>query len=276
MDELTKRRLKTISSREVAEMMEREHKDIIRMIDGYEPPEGSKKRRIVGIIPTLTKGNIPFSKYFIESIYMDKSGKQNKCYELTKMGCELLANKLTGEKGILFSAKYVEKFNEMELTQQQAIDMTELSPSLQTFKQIFDTMVEQEIKQKQMKKDIEGIKTSLDGIQNLISLSKDNWRHDVKDIINKIAYKTGVKHKVIWDEIYNELQTRFGVNLNTRLKNRKNNAINNGMSKSKAEKINKLDIIDEDKSLVEGLLIVTKDLALKYNIYQENELVIND
>ena len=68
----------------------------------------------------------------------------------------------------------------------------------------------------------------------------------------------------------------FGVNLNTRLKNRKNNAINNGMSKSKAEKINKLDIIDEDKSLVEGLLIVTKDLALKYNIYQENELVIDD
>lgn len=24
-------------------MMEREHKDIIRMIDGYEPPEGNKK-----------------------------------------------------------------------------------------------------------------------------------------------------------------------------------------------------------------------------------------
>lgn len=110
MDELTKRRLKTINSREVAEMMGREHKDIIRMIDGYEPPEGSKKRRIVGIIPTLTKGNIPFSKYFIESTYIDKSGKQNKCYELTKMGCELLANKLTGEKGILFSAKYVNYF----------------------------------------------------------------------------------------------------------------------------------------------------------------------
>ena len=38
-----------------------------------------------------------------------------------------------------------------------------------------------------MEKDIEGIKTSLDSIQNLISLSKDNWRHDVKEIINKIT-----------------------------------------------------------------------------------------
>lgn len=268
MDELTKRRLKTISSREVAEMMERPHWKVLNMIEG--------KAGEVGISKVLANNDFVVSEYFIESSYKDKSGKTNKCYECTKLGCELLANKLTGEKGILFSAKYVKKFNEMELAQQQTIDMTELSPSLQTFKQIFDTMVEQEIKQKQMEKDIEGIRTSLDGIQNLISLSKDNWGHDVKDIINKIAYKTGTKHKVIWDEVYNELQTRFGVNLNTRLKNRKNNAINNGMSKSKVEKINKLDIIDEDKSLVEGLLIVTKDLALKYNIYQENELVIND
>lgn len=30
------------------------------------------------------------------------------------MGCELLGNKLQGERGILFSAKYVERFNEME------------------------------------------------------------------------------------------------------------------------------------------------------------------
>ncbi|MEX0082993.1 hypothetical protein AB2T90_11210 [Clostridium butyricum] len=48
---------KTIDSREVAEMMGKEHKDIIRMIDGYEPPIDSKKKRIVGILPTLAKGN---------------------------------------------------------------------------------------------------------------------------------------------------------------------------------------------------------------------------
>ena len=106
--------VQTISSREVAKMMEREHKEILRMIEGYEPPEGSKKRKIVGIIPTLTEGNITPSDYFIESSYKDASGKSNKCYECTKMGCEMLANKLTGEKGILFTARYVNKFNKME------------------------------------------------------------------------------------------------------------------------------------------------------------------
>ena len=53
------KKIKTIPSTEVAKMMEKEHKEVMRMIDGYEPPEGSKKRKIVGIIPTLTKGNIP-------------------------------------------------------------------------------------------------------------------------------------------------------------------------------------------------------------------------
>ena len=84
------KKIKTIPSTEVAKMMEKEHKEVMRMIDGYEPPKGSKKRKIVGIIPTLTKGNITPSDYFIESTYKDKSGKLNKCYECTKMGCEML------------------------------------------------------------------------------------------------------------------------------------------------------------------------------------------
>jgi phage regulator Rha-like protein len=269
------KKTKTIPSTEVAKMMQKEHKEVMRMIDGYEPPEGSKKRKIVGIIPTLTKGNITPSDYFIENTYKDKSGKLNKCYECTKMGCELLANKLTGEKGILFSATYVKRFNEMESAQMQTIDTTELSPNLQSFKILFDSMVEQELKQKQMEKDIKGLQNSLDNIQDLISLSKDNWRADVKNMVNKITYKTGINHKVVYDEIYKEIDSRFGVNLNTRLKNRKNNAIKNGVSKTKADKINKLDIINEDKLLIEAILIVIKDLAIKYGLYEENDLTIN-
>ena len=104
----------TINSREVAEMMEKRHGEVLRMLEGYEPPKGSKGRKVVGIIPTLTQHNVVLSDYFIESSYKDASGKSNKCYECTKMGCEMLANKLTGEKGILFTAKYVKRFNDME------------------------------------------------------------------------------------------------------------------------------------------------------------------
>lgn len=96
----------TISSREIAEMMARRHGQVLKMIEG-----GAGE---VGIIKVLTEHDFVLSDYFIESSYKDASGKSNKCYECTKMGCEMLANKLTGEKGILFTAKYVKRFNDME------------------------------------------------------------------------------------------------------------------------------------------------------------------
>ncbi|AEB77399.1 antirepressor protein (plasmid) [Clostridium botulinum] len=74
----------TIDSRDVAEMMDILHSDVLKKLDGTYHKDGRVKQ--VGIIPTLTKGNFPLSKYFIESTYKDKSGKENKCYLLTKMG----------------------------------------------------------------------------------------------------------------------------------------------------------------------------------------------
>lgn len=61
------------------------------------------------------------SDFFIPSTYRDASGKENKCYNVTKLGCDFLANKFTGEKGILFTARYVKRFDEMENTIQQKI-----------------------------------------------------------------------------------------------------------------------------------------------------------
>uniref|UniRef100_UPI001FAE2D19 ORF6N domain-containing protein n=1 Tax=Clostridium sp. 1001271B_151109_B4 TaxID=2787148 RepID=UPI001FAE2D19 len=60
----------------------KEHKYILRDIEGTE--------KVKGIIPTLLGANLPPAKYFIESSYKDGSGKTNKCYEVTKMGCEVL------------------------------------------------------------------------------------------------------------------------------------------------------------------------------------------
>lgn len=100
------REVNVIDSREVAEMMDRTHSDIMKMI------QGSGKN--LGIIPILTEGNFPVVDYFIESSYRDAKGEERKCYLCTKMGCEMLGNKQQGAKGILFSAKYVERFNEME------------------------------------------------------------------------------------------------------------------------------------------------------------------
>ena len=102
--------MKTISTIEVAEMMEVEHKLILRKLDGRE----NDNKHIKGYVEILADNQMVVSDYFIPSTYKDASGKENKCYNVTKMGCEFLANKFTGEKGVVFTAKFVKRFHEME------------------------------------------------------------------------------------------------------------------------------------------------------------------
>jgi len=91
----------TINSREAAEMVEKRHSDLIRDIEIY-----------VAYIDQ--NADLRSDDFFKESRYQSGTGKNYKCYELTKQGCEMVANKLTGKKGIQFTAFYVQKFNQME------------------------------------------------------------------------------------------------------------------------------------------------------------------
>lgn len=95
-----------ITSIEVAEMMETEHSKILRKL------EGDKNRK--GYIEILNEAQMGVVDYFIKSSYLDAKGEERPCYQVTKLGCDFLANKSTGEKGVLFTARYVRRFYEME------------------------------------------------------------------------------------------------------------------------------------------------------------------
>ncbi|MEG0998804.1 MAG: Rha family transcriptional regulator [Clostridiales bacterium] len=60
-------------------------------------------------------------EFFIESTYKDAKGEERLCFLCTRKGCDMIANKMTGEKGTLFTAAYINRFYEMErqLTQRQ-------------------------------------------------------------------------------------------------------------------------------------------------------------
>lgn len=95
-----------ITTVDIAEMMEMQHKNVLKKI------EGDKKQK--GILDVLTGLDIEPSDYFIKSSYKDTSGKENPCYKCTRKGCEFLAHKFRGEKGIEFTARYIERFHQME------------------------------------------------------------------------------------------------------------------------------------------------------------------
>ena len=92
--------IETIDSREVAEMVEVTHASLLKKVRNYEE--------------ILTKSKLTSLDFFIPSDYKDSKGEIRNCYLLTKKGCEMVANKLTGEKGVIFTAKYVNRFAEME------------------------------------------------------------------------------------------------------------------------------------------------------------------
>lgn len=107
---------KTITTLEVAEMMETPHSDLLKKL------EGRKDRK--GYIQILSEGQMSVADYFMKSSYVDAQGKERPCYEVTKLGCDFLANKSTGEKGVLFTARYVRRFYEME-NQVKQVSLTE-------------------------------------------------------------------------------------------------------------------------------------------------------
>ena len=92
--------IETIDSREVAEMVDMEHKNLLSKIRKY--------------IEILDGSKLSSHQFFVPSTYVNNQNKEQPCYLLTKKGCEMVANKLTGEKGVIFTAKYVNRFEEME------------------------------------------------------------------------------------------------------------------------------------------------------------------
>ena len=62
----------------------------------------------------LNDNKIVVVDYFIKSSYTDDKGEERPCYKVTRMGCEFLANKFNGEKGIVFTDRYVKRFHDME------------------------------------------------------------------------------------------------------------------------------------------------------------------
>jgi Rha family phage regulatory protein len=188
----------TINSREVAEMMARRHGQVLKMIEG-----GGGE---VGIIKVLTEHDFVLSDYFIESSYKDSSGKSNKCYECTKMGCEMLANKLTGEKGILFTAKYVKRFNEMEQhikaqTELKVIDDT----NIQTLLNSVEHMLESQHQEIEEIKSLIGLRSKEvynygNQIKKHLGISKISENpQDYENIKNMFFHELGGYNK--WEQI---------------------------------------------------------------------------
>ena len=100
----------TLDSREVAEMVGKEHKNLFADIRGY-----------VENMENSTELKVQPSDFFKKSSYIDPTGRTLPCYLVTRKGCDMIANKMIGQKGTLFTALYITRFYDMEQALQTSV-----------------------------------------------------------------------------------------------------------------------------------------------------------
>lgn len=116
----------TITSLEVSEMVEKQHNELLKDIRRY--------------IKQLNEGKIPYVEFFKESSYVDEKGQARPCFDVSRKGCEYIANKLTGVKGAVFTAKFINRFHDMEDYIKQSDNKTYIEQGISIVKFIADDL----------------------------------------------------------------------------------------------------------------------------------------
>lgn len=184
-----------LDSREVAEMVGKRHSDLLRDIDTYINYIGQN-------------ANLRSDEFFLEGSYMAGTGKGYKCYLVTKKGCEFIAHKLTGQKGALFTAAYINKFHEME--QQSLFAVGQLSPQLQL-------LINMELKQKEMEQKTQVLEHR---INNLDATNINGTpRQRLNDMVRKYAYDNGILYPQAWKNFRRHFNIAYRTNIERRRQN---------------------------------------------------------
>lgn len=137
----------------------------------------------------------------------------------------------------------------------------ELSPQLQV-------MINLEIEQKRQAEKLEHVEERIESIREVVAIDTTSWRDDTGRILRKIGMECGdsKSYQDVRAESYQLLEKRMGVNVKQRLTNKRRRMADEGVCKSRRDKLNYLDVIADDKKLIEGYTAIVKELAIKYGV----------
>ena len=167
----------TIDSRLVADNLDVTHAYLLKKVANYED--------------ILAKSKLTWLEFFIPSTYLDAQKKTRKCYLFTKKGCEMVANKMTGEKGILFTAQYVEAFNKME----KQIEQRRIKSISRILEQLYDNQII--------------LQDRIQSLEGKMTVSSTEALELKKAVIDRVEVLLGTKHSPLYKEISNEVTTRL-------------------------------------------------------------------
>ena len=182
-----------VSSREIADNFEKNHKEVLRSIDN--------QIEILG-------GAQNCAGLFIESKYQHSQNKQwYKEYLLTRDGFSFAVMSFTGEKAAKWKLKYIEAFNKMEEKLKNINPYAGISKELQAIFAI-------DKKQQQIEQNVKAVKDDLEDFKGnapLFNIECDTLQKSLRGkVIKELGGKKSIayKYKSIRTKMYIDAQNQ--------------------------------------------------------------------
>lgn len=193
------------------------------------------------------------------------NGNNCKDYRLTTDFAKHLSMESHSSKGKIARQYFItveDKAKEM------AINRSQLSPQMQMFYAIADGQAKMELEQKRQAEQLNHVEQRVESIREVVALDTTSWRDDTGNILRKISMELGggQAYSQVRAESYELLSKRMGVNLKQRLTNKRRRMAYEGICKSTRDKLSYVDIIAEDKKLIEGYTAIVKEMAIRYGV----------
>ena len=190
-------------------------------------------------------------------------GKEGNIYLLSQRGYVKLVAMMSNsnEKKWEVMNYLIDDYFSMKAKQKS--DFEDLSPELQMSYNLLRAMEKQEKRTRKLEEDVSQIKDVM-----LSKSNTKNWRKTCKDTLVKTAYNMGGVSEYLGDLYtlsYTWLEERLHISLDKRLHNARKRMIKQGATKTEAEKLNALDIIENDKKLIEPYIQIVKEIGVKYS-----------
>lgn len=194
-------------------------------------------------------------------------------YKLTAHFAKKLSMKGNGEK----AEEARDYFTTLEeRVKQKVIDLNQLSPELQMFQKIFNSVAEQQLEQKRQAEQMNRIEQKQDAIVETFQKTDDteDFQKWANDRIAQIAespkfdkgYGRSKNYSLARSESYERLKQKRNCRLDDRVQKAKGRALEErpDIKKSELDKINKIYIIANDKDLRPAYELIIKEMMMYY------------
>ncbi len=216
-----------VSSRDIAERFEKQHKHVLETIQN------------------LAAENSAAKSLFYESTFENR-GKQYPMYYMNRDGFSLLAMGFTGSKALEWKLKYVEAFNKMEeeIRERRYPNFGSLSPSLQT-------LIQHELALQEQTRRIDGVENKVSAMAETLVLASPaaDWQKAMNSRMNRLCVQYSLDHEATRSDLYKSLEDVARVNLTQRLNNLRKRMHSAGSTKSQISAASRLAVIANDPKL---------------------------